>query len=271
MIREWVFTISALAGAMSFAPTAVGQVAASASESGADSQSPRSEHQPYTAEYKLTRVKTQADGITVTTEFTEVVAVDSHGREMNSITRVPKSAEQTVHTNIGVLDPVSHTITRWSVPGTTASVLNAPDLGEPETECAKKMKAVSPLSPFAAGGQKPAIEDLGTKTIDGIPAHGGRITFINDAKNAGNTEPYERTNEMWSAIDPGLDGMRVRLLSDAGTFGSNTQELVKLTRGEPDPGIFKVPEDRSITARNGQAYCANNRDSFPILAPMPAQ
>jgi hypothetical protein len=158
------------------------------------------------------------------------------------------------------------------VPGTTATVLNAPDIGEPETECAKKMKAIDPLHPFAAGGQKPAVEDLGIDTVDGVPARGGRVTFIITVRNAGNTEPYERTNEMWSAIDPRLDGLRVRLLSDAGTFGKNTQELVKLTRGEPDPGIFKVPEDRSITAKNGLAYsCGDNKESFPILAPTPAQ
>jgi len=83
--------------------------------------------------------------------------------------------------------------------------------------------------------------------------------------------PYVRTNEVWTATDPELDALRVRLISDAGPKGKSTQELVKLTRGEPDPSLFKAPTDRTITEREGQAYSCGVKPGVAPATPRPAQ
>jgi hypothetical protein len=226
--------------------------------------------QPYTAVYKHTSVKTLADGSDVTTESTEVDMVDSKGRvRMDSTGSSTK--EKPSETQIHVSDPVNHTLAYWSLAGKTATVLNAPDVGDPNDECARKMKAIDALHPVAAGGAKPRIEDLGTATINGIAARGGRVQFTVAVRNIGNAMPYVRTNEMWTATDPDLNGLKVRVVSDAGQFGKTTQELAKLTRGEPDPAVFKVPQDRTVTTKDGRAYYCDIKTRVVSPAPAPSQ
>lgn len=84
---------------------------------------------PYTAEYKISQVRTLADGSTITHESTEVIAFDSEGRRMTATTTVPDSADQTPRTHVNVFDPVARTTSSWSVPGQRATVMNMPAIG----------------------------------------------------------------------------------------------------------------------------------------------
>jgi hypothetical protein len=237
----------------------IGQVADSTTSSGGAAPVALS---PYTAEYKITTVKTLADGKTTTSESSEVHAVDSRGRRMGTYTA--SSADGLKRTDFQTSDPVDHTLNYWSVPGTRATVVHAPDVGE-DTECSRKMKAISPLHPV--GMAQSPITDLGTDTVLGIAVHGGRVSFTPSIVRYGE-EPHARTNEVWTATDPSLDGLIVRLTTDGGPAGKSTRELVKFTPGEPDPALFQMPAGRTITSRNGQAYyCDVKPKTLPTTAP----
>lgn len=194
---------------------------------------------PYTAEFKSTVVRNLPSGGSVTTESTEIIAVDSRGRRMHSST----TAGQDPRTEVYVADPVGKTIEYWTVPGTTGQIVHMPDLGM-DTDCSRKLKAINPLHP--ANVPNPRIQDLGTKTILGIPARGGRVSFTMG------TVP--RTNEMWTAIDPALNGLALLTIGVTGQSQTWTEQLTRFTQAEPDPKLFVMPEGREITEKNGMAY-----------------
>lgn len=199
---------------------------------------------PYTAEFKSTVVRTLSDGGSVTTESTEIAAVDSKGRRMHSSTT--KGQQPT--TEVYVADPLTHQLDYWTVPGSQAQIMDAPDVGV-DTDCSRKLKAINALHP--ANVPNLPIEDLGTKSILGILARGGRITFMQG--------PIRRTNELWTAIDPGLDGLAVLTMTKTGESQTFTHELTKFTQSEPDPGLFVMPAGREITRKSGMEYYCDIR------------
>lgn len=212
-----------------------GQTTAPATSGG----SPRTAPLPYTAEYSSTMLQNLPDGGSIAIESAETVAVDSKGRQMHSST--PKREGAT--TEVYVSDPTNQTLSYWSVPGTTAQVMHAPDLGM-DTDCSRKMKAINVLHP--AGLPNLPIEDLGTKTILGIPVRGGRVVF---AKGL-----LTQTNELWTATDPELDRLAVLTISATGQSQTWTEKLTKFSQAEPDPKLFEMPAGRQITRKNGMAY-----------------
>ena len=84
-------------------------------------------------------------------------------------------------------------------------------------------------------------------------------------------EPHLRINEVWTAIDPALDGLIVKTISDGGPAYKSTRELVKFTPGEPDPSLFQMPAGRKITTRDGLEYSCNAKPvaSPAVLPPTP--
>ena len=226
--------------------SAVGQAPQGSAPTANGSQGPKL---PYTARYTTTTVKPNSDGSKITSQSREVHAVDSVGRTFGAYTSTSENGSET--TQVQTSDPLTHTLRYWAVPGTTATVVNAPDVGE-DTDCSRKMKAIGPLHPGGVN-TPPPIKDLGTSTILGIAVSGGEVSFMPTIFRAGDP-PHVRTNQVWTATDPALDGLLVRVISDSGPLGTSTRELVKFDRGEPDPSMFQMPAGRVITTKNGQAY-----------------
>lgn len=225
----------------------------------------------YAAKYKITTTKPGPDGTPLTTISTFVEMVDSHGRRKHSDTETTQSGE--TKTRFQVRDPVRHTISRWEVPGDQAMVVHAPDLGDPNDECAKKMQAIDALHP-GISTQKPPIEDLGTKTFQGIQTHGGRVSFRPSLFRLGSV-PVVRTNEVWTATDPALGGMMVhqesvtRAEADSREMEKTVRELTEFKPGDPDPSEFEVPSGRQITTKEGRAYYCNVQVQTAPAAPPP--
>ena len=196
---------------------------------------------PYTARFKSTTLS--PDGSILSSSAT-VRAVDSTGR------RYVAYSENNGPTAVQVFDPVSLTMSYWAAPGTKASLVHMPDLGEPESDCAKKMKAITPLHPAGVSAQP---EDLGRKTFLGVEANGGKISFVRGISRAGSGAPSMQTNEVWTAANPRLDGLIVHMVMITDR-GKTTEEMVEFKAGEPDPKLFQMPLGREITRREGQAY-----------------
>jgi hypothetical protein len=223
---------------------------------------------PYTAEYKITRVRTLANGSTITRESNEVVALDSQGRRMTSTTAVPVSGEQTQATHVSVNDPVARTNSSWSVPGTKATVTAMPAPGAPRNCAATAPAAATPAAgvPHA----KPTVEDLGIQTIQGVEAHGRKTTTTTAAGAIGNDQPLVHTTELWTATAPGLKNLVVRDVGDDPQSGKKDQELTNFSQAEPDPTIFQPPAGYEIVNKPAPgSECPGAEGTEQPMAPIP--
>jgi hypothetical protein len=121
-MRGSIYGVIALVLAICWSQPAFGQVATTDKT---NAEKPKTTHVtrlPYRAEYKLTTVKTLADGSTITHESIEVNYLDSAGRRMTSRIDVPVSRDEVLNTHFTVYDPVAETNTDWSFPGNSATV-----------------------------------------------------------------------------------------------------------------------------------------------------
>jgi hypothetical protein len=224
---------------------------------------------PYTADYKITSVKTLADGTTITHESTEVVALDSQGRRMTSTTTLPNSADQSPRTHVSVFDPVAHTNTNWNVPGERATVMNMTVPGAARAGCAAAVSG-RPASVAGILPIKPVMEDLGTETINGVEARGRRMTTTTPAGAVGNDAPLVHINESWTAVLPGLSGLLVRSVNDDPQTGKTDKELTNLEQAEPEASFFLPPAEYELENKDAQvASCPVAAGAEQPMAPIP--
>src|SRR5579863_4993820 len=178
----------------------------------------------YTAEFKITRAKTLADGGTITHESSETRAADSHGRTMTATTTRHESGEETTITR--VFDPTAGTRTWWTTPGQQA-IVTVVQGGAPPS-CAPG----EPQAPSRDERRISSSQDLGTDAIDGVEARGRRVT----------------THESWMAttIHPTLI---VREISDDPAAGKTTLELTSLSLSEPEASLFEPPQGYEVVRK----------------------
>jgi hypothetical protein len=91
----------------------------------------------------------------------------------------------------------------------------------------------------AADGQS-VREDLGTSTIEGLPATGTRTTTTIAAGAIGNVQPIKIVSEEWFSQD-----LQVLVLTKHNDprSGETVYRLLNVVRAEPDPSLFAVPAD----------------------------
>jgi hypothetical protein len=263
VMRERFLGISTFAAVLSLALSAVGQVSGSRTKPVTTGNHAQAARLPYTAEYKISDVKTLANGATITHESTEVRSLDSEGRVMTSRTDIPVSEDQTARTFVQVTDPVARTNSHWDSRGQKVTVTAMPAVGT-RLHC----PAVA-TPPTTVKTPEPVMEDLGSETILGLEARGSRTTWTTPAGMIGNDAPLTRTIEMWSAIAPGLQGLLVRQLVDDPQSGKMDKELVNLNQSEPDASVFQPPAGYEIVNKDApQVQCAAAQ-SAPAPAPSP--
>jgi hypothetical protein len=213
---------------------------------------------PYSAEFKTTRVQTLADGSTITHETTEVMARDSEGRTYQLSSSASQGEDQRMHTSVDIDDPVAKTSTHWFVPGRRVTVDHRVDLGAAHTGCGVSISA-QVAAPEQTEEQtiKPAQEDLGKQTFQGIEARGSRKTISYPEGTIGNSAPLVASFEVWFSSTPGLSGINVHQVSDDPRMGKTTRELVKFTQGEPDLSMFQPPDGYETLTQetHGEVRC----------------
>ncbi len=104
-------------------------------------------------------------------------------------------------------------------------------------------QAIAPMPPLPLVMLPPgdgATTSLGSRDFDGVRADGTRTTWTIAAGRIGNDKPIEVFSERWYAPD-------LMLVVHTRHFdprsGETTYRLTDLKRGEPDAGLFKVPDD----------------------------
>jgi hypothetical protein len=86
-------------------------------------------------------------------------------------------------------------------------------------------------------------EDLGTQTIEGVPATGTRVTHTIPADQIGNERPIEIVDERWFSKD--LQAFVMTKHSDPRS-GETVYRLTNISRTEPDHSLFQVPADYQV-------------------------
>ena len=87
-------------------------------------------------------------------------------------------------------------------------------------------------------------EDLGTMEIEGFMVHGSRNSFTIPSGAMGNDKPMTNTNERWYSED-----LKIELLmkSESPQSGTHVHKLLNIRGGDPDPLLFQVPADYTVT------------------------
>lgn len=201
---------------------------------------------PYSATVSTHTLQTFANGTRVERTETELVYRDALGRTRH---------ETNGGRSITIIDPVAGVEYRYSVPvdpsragkkgyskrdldtSTLTMQTRAPDRSPLEiaTEMAKTM--------FRA-----AVDNLGSRTINGVAAQGVRVTTTIPAGTIGNDRDLPVVTERWIATD--LQVVVKSVYSDE-RFGTTTYELTNIVRTPPDAALFQVPAGYPLRESQG--------------------
>jgi hypothetical protein len=98
----------------------------------------------------------------------------------------------------------------------------------------KLKQAVEEGQPPQAPANNPneIVEDLGTMTVNGVPARGTRITTVVPLGAIGNDREFRSVNERWFSSDLNL---LIKSINTDPRFGTTTYELTNISRQPPDP------------------------------------
>jgi len=209
----------------------------------------------YTATVKSTYEQQLLDGNTLRGYAVSHLARDGAGRTMIehpvSCWRDENGVPQLWMT-VMTFDPIAKTHMNWGVNDHSVDKVvhvfhEVPRKPLTPEEQAAQRKRV-PAKPTSALEIK--SEDLGTRTIAGVEAHGQRTTMTQPPGEVGNELPLVITDEKWYAKDLGIEVMEIR---DDPRIGRSTYEVQELKTGEPDAALFSPPATYKIEDPNAPA------------------
>jgi len=181
------------------------------------------------------------------------VARDGQGRiRMERVTREflrdngPEAGTKVEEHIITICDPIAKTTTQIDTATETAKILHSrayptrPGLapGPPRSYCTIRMAAIHP--------GRADVEDLGTRSIEGVEARGERIKMLPpDSSGSVATLTDDTVTERWCSED--LSAL-VLTISQNGRIGrKSTVAMRNIERTEPDPQLFQIPPNYTIT------------------------
>jgi hypothetical protein len=147
-----------------------------------------------------------------------------------------------------ICDPVAQTITHIDTATATAKIVHS-RYGAPS---ARSLKSVTPRSfcssrmPSSHLASRFEVEDLGDQTIEGVEAHGERIKLPMIGAAAGEESPNGgSTSERWCSDS--LSALVLTITGNTRTGVKSTIAMQKIERTEPDPVLFQIPPDYTVT------------------------
>jgi hypothetical protein len=225
---------------------------------------------PYSATFTSTSTEKLQDGTILTHSTTRVATRDSLGRTREEITmpaRKGPDSDGKPHTSIVIIDPVAHTITQLRADHKIAVVHAIPEPrqhgpmgpgrrgpgGPPpqgDTAGAPPAQGVEGNHPHGPRENRNVVTaDLGSRTMDGVIATGRRITRTIPVD--GTDKPVVATHEEWFSPDLKIELSR----SDVDPFrGTHTTVATGLTKAEPAPALFQVPEGYTVQQAPERAF-----------------
>jgi hypothetical protein len=191
---------------------------------------------PFSGRDHIEWTHTLEDGSVVTTELYAFLARDAQGRMYREhVSFVPaNSDQQSRRREIDLFDPVTHTRTICIVAtrrctitdyrGSTSFTLRKP-------------------GPFDDGKRFLSRESLGTDTLDGLNVIGTRETITISSGVVGNNRPLVTTRDFW--YSPELE-VNLSVTRKDPREGTQAIRVVDLSRSDPDPSTFQVPEGFTV-------------------------
>jgi hypothetical protein len=224
---------------------------------------------PYSAQATTERVQILADGNRIEQTNSGSVARDGQGRvrrdePLPGLTSNNGDAPHLVTLADPVaglhwtLDPQSKTAIKMpfaKMKGTDFSPFGPPPAGAEKTWFIASPGAPEGRVQIIAKNQIPdsnvAKVDLGTQTIEGVPAQGTRTTRTIPAGAIGNEQPIVITTETWYSPD-----LKVLILSKTNDprMGETTYKLTNIQRSEPPANLFQIPSDYTIKDHPGDTF-----------------
>jgi hypothetical protein len=201
--------------------------------------------EPYTANVLMQDIRSTPDGKRSVHEAFNVHMRDSAGRlRDDQLASPPDSQGGFVQAGVQVLDTVAMQDFQWNkdtksaftgvIPASFSNYRQSPIIN-----CAQRIAAsqADGLTHIPSQSQE-IYEDVGERLIEGIIAHGCRITRTSPMEEAAN-ESDVSTIEIWASPELQINLLTTEHDSDG------TELLTKLSnihRSEPDPTLFHVPE-----------------------------
>jgi hypothetical protein len=204
---------------------------------------------PFSAVIRVERSIVDPGGSARTLKTARQIGRDSQGRIYSELRAlVPPSFTGTPQLlGIRLYDPQTRISTRLD-PNThiywTSTVNRPPATGPPA------LLQASPTGTNLPENRFTKQEDLGVHEIDGVSAHGVRITQTIPAESSGAGKELQTTDEYWYSED-----LRINLIirhSDPRT-GSVSMTVTQIQRTDPDPARLTIPEDYKPAAQRQQA------------------
>lgn len=232
---------------------------------------------PYSATIANEMVQTLSDGTHITQNTGGSVARDSQGRTRQDAPLPPignMSAANAPHI-VFIQDPVAQVSYTLDLTNKTAQKMPVPPLPPPgaENPAAADGRFFIQMPALATAGQAPlpplpppapgspgimiqrsvmagndaaniTTENLGSQTMQGVTVTGTRTTRLIPKGQIGNDAPISVVTEVWTS--PELRTVVYSKRSDP-RMGEQTFQLTNITRAEPDPSLFTVPGDFTVT------------------------
>ena len=196
------------------------------------------EGSPLSAEFVNQRSTVLADGNRIEQETHEQFYRDSEGRTRTEHEMILQTGHK--HLTVVINDVVKGMNIFLDPDRKTAQVHQYPV--QPPPPMAAPSRPRVPLQNYSVAS--PKSESLGHMTIEGVDAIGSRTTWTTDANVIGNSQAIVRVNESW--FSPELRMPVLTKYSDP-EHGDTTRKLVSLVRSEPDPALFQIPADYTVT------------------------
>jgi hypothetical protein len=190
---------------------------------------------PFSGVVNIERTMVRKDGSVMQFKSTRKVARDTRGRIHNEFSMlIPVSSTDTPEVlHIHLYDPQTRISTEIDIRKRTfwTETMNHPPSTEPPSIRFAAPDGNAPASEFTKQ------EDLGIREIEGVPAHGIRQTQTVTDENDG--KQVVITDEYWYSQD-----LRINLMikHNDPRKGMTTMTVAQVTRTEPDPAFFEVPE-----------------------------
>ena len=192
---------------------------------------------PFSATVTVERALTRPDGSAINLKTIRDIGRDSQGRihnESRALVPLLDTREPQI-LSIRLYDPQTRISTMLNPQKRTfwTQTVNRPPATVPPAFVASPTGDGLPQNEFATK------EDLGIRDFEGLPAHGVRQTQTIHAESNGSDKEIVITDEYWYS-----DDLRINLMikhSDP-RKGTVTITVAKITRSEPDPALFEIPE-----------------------------
>jgi hypothetical protein len=193
---------------------------------------------PYSGTETTSTVQTLASGNTITHQNINQVYRDSQGRTRIETTITPPAdSGRSPFTEIVINDVVGGY--RYRLNSSNMTAFQTP-LPRPRTPSTTNM---APHTRPERPGVTSTTSDLGTQSVNGIPAAGKQITETIASGAIGNAAPLTITRTSFVSTDLKVP---VSIKTSDPRFGSTDMELTNISAAEPAATLFQVPSNYTI-------------------------